>query len=437
MKSPNATNKSASKGEILVRLNSASVPAKVISFYQGPNTGSQAVTELAVQVGESVPQTRRALRQISRMFANVVVRQSKTLDTCSVLYHPIAPEEHHDTIVVQAAQPQVDTTVAAAQQAAMDVESGKSAPAAVEALPAVAAPQATRTNATDVVWAHQPDVPSVARRYSFFVKPWFFDHMTNKVTQHKRHIRIFGPPGIGKTTAFEVLAAILHIPLVSINADAGLHGRQLIGGMTNLGRFEVSQFATAVVRGWWSIINEANAMDADASLILNGLLAPPYQITINGVQYPVHPNWRLCITYNPGLIGTKPIPESLADRFYPFAVGFPDKTTLYRMLANNGVDIKNPDVVKLVKFALNTAKERKEGHHRYDMTIRRLTDAWTDIADGLTMMKAVEFAIIAGIGSQVDQTFVNGLAVKASTDNSVDPDDAAALGVNNGAQKAV
>lgn len=285
---------------------------------------------------------------------------------------------------------------------------GKDGHVAVAAAPVQAQPQGG-SRATDIVMPSAPDIPDARVTYKFFEPPDFYKLLKSKILVHSKNIALKGPPGIGKSSAYEYLAATEYVPLVNINADAGLKARHLIGGMTDNGRFEVAQFAAAVLNGWWAKIDEANGMDPDAALALNSLLAPPYMITIHGKGYRVHPNFRLCITYNPGLVGTKPLPDSLKDRFYHIPVGFPTETRLMMMMKANGVDTSTADVQKMIKFAGAVSKLRDERRIRYDITMRRLIDAWSDLSDGATLAVALTNAVLGSIDSDQDKAEVDKL----------------------------
>lgn len=360
-------------------------------------------------------------KEFSRLFKNVRVVRSKDKQTISLIYSSLELEQK--IIVQQSAEPAVLPPLVTAPPAPAAPEP-TTQPSRIPLPIKRAEPpaQTSGTKATEIAWAKFPELQDPNRLYPEFVKPVWYDHLYQKVVVWKKHVRIYGPPGIGKSTAFEYMAAEYNHALVNINADAGLRGKQLIGGMSDLGRFEVAQFATAVVKGGWAKIDEANAMDADAALILNGILAPPHQITINGVSYPVHPGFRLCITYNPGLTGTKPIPPSLADRFYPIRVDFPDMPALKRMLKASGIDTKNDDVIKLMKYARALADERQSGKIRYDITIRRLKDAWSDLKDGHDLKKSIYYSIVASIDNVTDQRVAADLADSWVT-NTVTPED--------------
>jgi hypothetical protein len=58
---------------------------------------------------------------------------------------------------------------------------------------------------------------------------------------------------------------------------------------------------------------------------MNGQLATPYEVQLHGRSFPVHPEFRVVVTYNPGLVGTKPLPPAFKDRFFPIKLAFPDR----------------------------------------------------------------------------------------------------------------
>lgn len=381
---------------------------KFLDFLVRTSPGGASVDDISTGTGIAKYHVDSWLpREFARLFKNVRLVRSKDKQRISLIFTPLEPEK----IIIQQAE---SIQLPATAQSVPQIQAPSQDPAPTKPLPIpipIKRDQASQTTkATEIVWARLPDLQDPSRLHPDFVKPSWYDHLYQKVVVWKKHVRIYGPPGIGKSTAFEYMAAELNQPLVNINADAGLRGKQLTGGMSDLGRFEVAQFATVVVKGGWAKIDEANAMDADAALILNGILAPPYQITVNGISYPVHPSFRLCITYNPGLTGTKPIPPSLADRFYPIRVDFPDLPALKKMLKAGGVDIKDNDVIKLMKYAKAVSDERRNGRLRYDITLRRLKDAWSDLRDGHDLKKAIYYSIVASIDNVTDQRVAADLA---------------------------
>ena len=278
------------------------------------------------------------------------------------------------------------------------------APLTIEAVAGIGT--VINVKATQIVWPEFPALVDLDKEYPFFLEPEWFTRLISKVTIHHKHILIAGPPGIGKSSAFEVLAARCRIPLVNINAEGGLRARSMVGSIQDLGTYQVAQFIMAAVRGAWAKIDEANAAEADVMVFLNSLLAPPRRVTINGVAYNVHPDFRLCLTYNPGLVGTKPLPDSLKDRLYPFKVPFPTEAVLRKMLKANGVEMEVPEAERMIEFAMQVANLTAHQGIRYNITLRRLLDAWTDILDGASLYDALMNSVVAGIDSTLDMNKV-------------------------------
>ena len=366
--------------KLLVELTPGSDMHKFASYFILNGRQSATIEDVATATGMSANHVRHYAARMKNYFANVISRRRG--DVIRFSYANVDPEV---SLLVG------NITGGAEKVVSTSVPAAKSAP----------------KSSTDIVVPNAPAIPD-KDKYQFFVKPQYFARLASKVVDHKLHVSLSGPPGIGKSVAFEVLAMQNMMPLVNVNADSGLRSRQLVGSMTDLGRFEMAQFAAAVVNGWWAKIDEANGADPDAIIFLNSLLAPPYQVNINGRSYGVHPNFRLCITYNPGLIGTKPLPESLKDRLYPFRVKFPTAVMLEKMLVANG--LPNPDVdpriKSMVEFAMAMATARQENRCRFDITLRRLTDAWTDIQDGATVYDALCNSCVERVDNVVDSAAV-------------------------------
>ncbi len=375
--------------KLLVELKPDSDMSKIAAYFILNGRQSATMNDIAEATGLSLNNVRYYCARMKNWFTNVTSKR------------------HGDVIRFNyaAVEPEVSLIMASGSMTEQVASLGNKTIATVSG---------TAKSSTDIVVPPAPNIPDLKTKYEFFHKPTYFGRLASKVTQHKLHVSLSGPPGIGKSVAFEVLAIQNIMPLVNINADAGLRARQLVGGMTDLGRFEMAQFAAAVVNGWWAKIDEANGADPDAIIFLNSILAPPYQVNINGRSYSVHPNFRLCITYNPGLIGTKPLPDSLKDRLYPFRVKFPETSQLEKMLKGNGLPIEDVKVQQMIIFAAALAKAREEGRCKFDITLRRLIDAWTDVQDGFSVYDALYNACVDRIDNVVDAA-----AVKTVLDTTV------------------
>lgn len=163
-----------------------------------------------------------------------------------------------------------------------------------------------------------PDTPSILMPMANFDEPSWYANMRAMV-QCGSHIALEGPPSVGKDTAVEQLAAEIGVPLVTIGGDGGFRTKDLVGAqqiVNGTSFYDVGDYVAAAVNGWWVLLTEVNAADPSALMYINRQLAAPYVVNIGGKSFPVHPNFRLFVTYNHGLAGTKPLPQSFKDRFF-------------------------------------------------------------------------------------------------------------------------
>lgn len=267
------------------------------------------------------------------------------------------------------------------------------------------------TGETPIESIRWPQAPAMIQSMGeTFREPSWFQTM-RKMVRNGRHIALAGPPGVGKDTAVQELAAQEGKILVTVGGDAGFRRRDLVG-TTQISKgnsfLDVAEYATAVVSGWWALVTEVNAADADALMFMNTQMAPPYTINIGGKAYPVHPDFRLFVTYNPNLIGTKPMPQSFKDRFFSIKIPFFTKAQLTNLLVAHGMPENTtgirrwPDVI--VEYGLNLWDAHERGQIRYQVTTRRLQDAVVLMKEGIvgSVKTALEYAVIDGIDSPVE-----------------------------------
>ncbi len=256
-----------------------------------------------------------------------------------------------------------------------------------------------------------PDTPIIndTSDYPWFRKAGWYSRMELMVKLGK-HISLAGPPGIGKSSAVEYMAAEQGKVLVNVSADAGLRRRDLTGNVELVNshtQFMVSEYLAAVRNGWWVKIDEVNAAEPDALMYLNSQIAPPHSASFYGQTVQVHPDFRLFVTYNPGLVGTKPLPESLKDRFFPIKLQFPKESALRRMLEANGMPSvnksMNPWQESIVDYGLECWKQFELGRMRYQITPRRLMDAITLVMEAqIDVYDALEAAVIMAVDNVSD-----------------------------------
>lgn len=278
---------------------------------------------------------------------------------------------------------------------------------AKEVVPSVegTAQQEETPTASDIRWPQAP--PIIQSMGDTFREPSWFKVMA-KMVEHGKHIALAGPPGVGKDTAVQELAARTGKILVTVGGDAGFRRRDLVG-TTQISKgtsfLDVAEYATAVVSGWWVLLTEVNAADADALMFINTQLAPPNIVSIAGRAYPVHPDFRLFVTYNPGLVGTKPLPQSFKDRFFSIKVPFFSKAQLKNLLVAHGMP--EPELSnwsdQVLEYGLRMWEAHERGQMRYQISTRRLQDAVTLMnIDGYTIKEALFMAVVDSIDSPVE-----------------------------------
>lgn len=205
-----------------------------------------------------------------------------------------------------------------------------------------------------------------------FIEPLFYKDLRNMVAWG-RHIALEGPPGVGKSSAVEQLAAETSNILVSVPGDAGFHKRDLTGIQQIAdGRSVImaAEYATAAVKGWWCVIDEVNSADADALMYINSQIERPFKVQLFGRTYPVHKNFRLFVTYNKGLVGTKMLPQATLDRFSLFKISYPDEEFMTKLLI-----LKGASDMREVMILLEVASLMWSERLRYQLSPRRLFDA--------------------------------------------------------------
>lgn len=274
--------------------------------------------------------------------------------------------------------------------------------------PALSQPDVPEIN--NIRWPDAP--PLIEGMGDKFRQPQWFSIMREMV-HRGRHIALAGPPGVGKDTAVQELAAEQGKILITIGGDGGFRRRDLVGNVQiSQGRsfIEVGEYAAAVVNGWWALLTEVNAADADALMFINAQLAPPYIITIGGKAYPVHPDFRLFVSYNPGLVGTKPLPQSFKDRFFSIQVPFFSQQQLISILIAHGAD-DAAYTTEIAKYGLLMWSAFQKGNMRYQITSRRLMDAVELMKAGLAVgvREAVDMAVISAIDSSIEQNVARQL----------------------------
>ncbi len=251
-----------------------------------------------------------------------------------------------------------------------------------------------------------PAVPAKQAPLEGYVVPAWYKRMESALNAGK-HVAIAGPPGGGKSTGPEQYFIRKGQPFVVVNGDSGLRRRDLEGTPSidkNGSWFQVAEFAAAAVNGWGVILNEVNAADPDALLWLNGIIETPHRINIGGRSFPVHKDFKLVVTYNPGLVGTKALPQAFKDRFFPVKLGFPPKAFLKKLMVVKGMDENAAYADRLLKYAADCWALHEKGNLRYQITPRRLFDVAFLLDSGTCtdLNDAIKQAIVDAVDSPAD-----------------------------------
>ena len=248
---------------------------------------------------------------------------------------------------------------------------------------------------------------SVPAKMDEFIKPNFYERMSAMVSAG-RHVALYGPPSTGKDTAVQQLANQEGKRLVTIGGDVGFRKRDLAGSVqisNGVSYFEVAQGARAMIEGDWLLISEVNGADPDALMFLNAALAAPYTVTLAGKTFPVNPNFRLFVTYNLGLIRTKPLPPAFIDRFHSIKVDALTQHQIKTRLQSHLGDTSIPEyqIDWIVGFTQHLVEMQEDGNIRFYATLRRLLDVAKLMEAGYDAKKAVEWGMLDSINSPVER----------------------------------
>ena len=147
-----------------------------------------------------------------------------------------------------------------------------------------------------------------------------------------------GPMGTGKSSLIAQTAARLNLNVIQVNVQRRLELADLIGHLTVIGGdmlFQDGPLTTALRRGWWLLINEADLMDPGELAGLNTVLDGGPLVIAENASEVVHPTlgWGLICTANTvglgdrdGLYaGTRRMNAAFLDRFWVVDVDYPER----------------------------------------------------------------------------------------------------------------
>jgi len=176
------------------------------------------------------------------------------------------------------------------------------------------------------------------------------------------HALIEGVPGLAKTLAVKSLAHLFHLQFQRVQCTPDLIPADILGG--NI--FQPSDGTFRMNRGPvftdLLLVDEINRMPPRTqSALLESM--EEYQVTIDGVSYPLSRTFAVFATQNPvEFEGTYPLPEAQLDRFLmKIRIGYPEAAQESEILARyqggfEARDIERVGLERLSKDVLEAAR---------------------------------------------------------------------------------
>jgi len=129
-------------------------------------------------------------------------------------------------------------------------------------------------------------------------------HTIDLIQKNGLPVLLRGEAGSGKNQSIFCLAARLGQPVVRINCSGDLRTSSLLGRMapTEDGHFhwQDGMITQAIREGYWLVLDELNALEADILFSLHGLIDDGrISVANNSEVIDAHPEFRLFATMNP------------------------------------------------------------------------------------------------------------------------------------------
>lgn len=232
---------------------------------------------------------------------------------------------------------------------------------------------------------------------------------------HGRRVYLYGPPGSGKTSHIEQVAARLNWPCLRINLDGHVSRADLIGrdmivlkGGKQVTQFQPGLLTWAVEQPIALILDEYDAGRPDVMFVLQRLLESDGKLTLldqNRVVEP-HPGFRLFATANTAgqgdfsgmYAGTHSINQAQMDRWdIVIETGYPDEKNEIEILSARFPDLKNEDLRAMASVAKLCRQAFKAGDLSCLFSLRVLLNL------------AGSFSVLEDIAEAFEVTFMNRL----------------------------
>lgn len=159
-----------------------------------------------------------------------------------------------------------------------------------------------------------------------------------------RLVFLYGVAGTGKNVFAQFLAAKMGSPLLEMQMDMGTERSDLIGTMVpnpdaaedgNMYKFLEEALTIAAKYGLMLAIHEGNYAIPQVASLLNSFTDGSRFFKLNGEFVPIHENFVLVITLNPGYRGTFPFNPALVSRGLYVPTETPDGETMLKWLVKS------------------------------------------------------------------------------------------------------
>jgi MoxR-like ATPase len=168
------------------------------------------------------------------------------------------------------------------------------------------------------------------------------------------HALIEGVPGVAKTLTVKCMARVLNVGFRRVQCNSDLMPADIVG--TNIFDAKLSDFRIhqGPLFTELLLVDEINRMPPRTQAALLEAMEER-QATIDGVSYPLPPNFTVFATQNPiEFEGTYPLPEAQLDRFLlKISVGYPDLASEVKILNDHNGRLDLSNVEKLALNALD------------------------------------------------------------------------------------